>query len=319
MTDIPRPDPVAVTRRRLLKNAAGLAAATTVASAFSSCSTAQGAAGRPITRGRIRQSIAQWCFAEHWNLDELCRVAVDLGCRSVELVGPDAWPTLEKYGLTCAIAPNGMPDPPFVKGFNNPAYHEQILSVTRKTIDQCADFGIPTVIAFTGYKWRTADDPSSGEIPPDEGAANCVKGLKELCRHAEKKQVNVAIEILNTRASDHPMKGHPGYQGDHTDYVMDIVERVGSPNMKILFDIYHVQIMDGDVIRRLRQYKDYLGHVHTAGNPGRKELDEAQELNYRAIMLALAELDYQGFVGHEFIPTGDPLRGLRQACALCDV
>jgi hydroxypyruvate isomerase len=212
-----------------------------------------------------------------------------------------------------------MPDPPFVKGFNNPAYHEEILAVTKKTIDQCADVGVKTVIAFTGYKWRQADDPQSGEIPPEEGADNCVKGLKNLCGYAEKKGVNVAMEILNTRASDHPMKGHPGYQGDDTDYVMDIVQRVGSPSMKILFDIYHVQIMNGDVIRRIHQYKDYIGHVHTAGNPGRKELDESQEINFKGIMLALLEAGYDGFVGHEFIPTGDPMQGLRQACALCDV
>ena len=115
------------------------------------------------------------------------------------------------------------------------------------------------------------------------------------------------------------MKGHPGYQGDHTDYCVDIIKRVGSPNLKLLFDIYHVQIMDGDVISRIRQHKEYLGHIHTAGNPGRGELDAHQEIQYRAIMEALADVGYQGFVGQEFIPTRDPLAGLKEAIAICDV
>jgi hydroxypyruvate isomerase len=125
--------------------------------------------------------------------------------------------------------------------------------------------------------------------------------------------------MLNSRVSDHPMKGHPGYQGDHTEYCIDIIKRVGSPNLKLLFDIYHVQIMDGDQIRRIRQFKDEIAHVHTAGNPGRGELDDKQEINYPPIMQALLEIGYQGWVGQEFIPTRDPLQGLRQAVALCDV
>ena len=125
--------------------------------------------------------------------------------------------------------------------------------------------------------------------------------------------------MLNTRDDTHPMKGHPGYQGDHTDYCIDIIKRVGSPYLKLLFDIYHVQIMDGDVIRRIHQYKDYIGHVHTAGNPGRAELDDHQEIAYKPIMEALVEVGYQGYVGQEFIPTRDPLQGLREAVALCDV
>jgi len=252
-------------------------------------------------------------------MEKTCQIAKQLGCKSVELVGPGDWPTLRKYGLTCAIAPNGMADPPFVKGFNNPKYHEEVIATTKKTIDSCAEFGVPTVIAFTGYKWRDAEDPNSGEISLEEGVENCVKGLKELCGYAEKKGVNVAMEILNTRATDHPMKGHPGYQGDHTDYCIEIIKRVDSARMKLLFDIYHVQIMDGDVIRRIRQHKDYIGHYHTAGNPGRGELDDKQEINYTAIMEEIAKTGYTGYVGQEFIPTRDPLQGLTEAVVLCDV
>ena len=144
-------------------------------------------------------------------------------------------------------------------------------------------------------------------------------GLKKLAAHAEQKGVTVCIEHLNTRDGSHPMKGHPGYQGDDIDYVANIVRRVGSPRVKLLFDIYHVQIMNGDVIRRLEECKDVIGHIHTAGNPGRAELDDKQEINYPPIMRKLVEMGYKGYVGHEFIPTRDPLAGLREAVQLCDV
>jgi hydroxypyruvate isomerase len=287
--------------------------------ALGSCASSQKNAGPAATKGHINHSIAYWCFSEHWSVEKTCQIARQLGCKSVELVGPSEFATLKKYGLTCAIVPNGTPDPPFVKGFNNTKYHAELLATTKKTIDSCAEFGVKTVIAFTGYKWRDAEDPKSGEISLEEGAENCVKGLKELCRYAEKKKVNVAIEILNTRATDHPMKGHPGYQGDHTDYCVEIIKRVGSPSMKLLFDIYHAQIMDGDIIRRINQYKDYIGHYHTAGNPGRNEIGDNQEINYRAIMKAIAKTGYEGYVGHEFIPTRDLLKSLREAVEICDV
>ncbi len=302
--------------RRNVMQAAGLGAA---ALTLGSCASGQKSSGKAATKGHINHSIVYWCFSEHWSVEKTCQIARQLGCKSVELVGPSDLPTLKKYGLTCAIAPNGTPDPPFVKGFNNTKYHAELLATTKKTIDSCAEFGVKTVIAFTGYKWRDAEDPKSGEISLEEGAENCVKGLKELCRYAEKKKVNIAIEILNTRATDHPMKGHPGYQGDHTDYCVEIIKRVGSPSMKLLFDIYHAQIMDGDIIRRINQYKDYIGHYHTAGNPGRNEIGDNQEINYRAIMKAIAKTGYEGYVGHEFIPTRDPLKSLREAVEICDV
>jgi hydroxypyruvate isomerase len=143
--------------------------------------------------------------------------------------------------------------------------------------------------------------------------------MKKAARLAEKKNVTLCLEMLNSRVTNHPMKGHPGYQGDHTDYCIDILKRVGSPRLKLLFDIYHVQIMDGDIITRIRDFKDYIGHVHTAGNPGRGELDDKQEISFPAIMRALLEIGYTGFVGQEFIPTRDPHQGLREAVALCDV
>jgi hydroxypyruvate isomerase len=303
----------------MLKMVAGTGVAGAAALGLVSCETVGTLGKQTVTKGRINQSVVYWCFSEYWSVEKTCQIARRLGCKSVELVGPKDWPTLKKYGLTCAIAPNGMADPPFVKGFNNPKYHDEVIATTKKTIDSCAEFGVKTVIAFTGYKWRDAEDPNSGEISLAEGADNCVKGLRQLCRYAEKKGVNVALEILNTRATDHPMKGHPGYQGDHTDYCIEIIKKVGSPRMKLLFDIYHVQIMDGDVIARIRQYKDYIGHYHTAGNPGRGELDNKQEINYAPIMKEIVKTGYTGYVGQEFIPTREPLAGLTEAVVLCDV
>jgi hydroxypyruvate isomerase len=291
----------------------------TALAAFQASAGGQETSGGAV-KGRIKQSVAFWCFKQAgWDLDKTCQVARELGCRSVELLSPEDWPTLKRHGLVCAIASNGMPGAPFMRGFNNPRYHEEVVARTKSAIDACAAAGFPNVIAFTGYKWRDADDPSSGEISLAEGADNCVKALKQVVAHAEKQGVNVCLEHLNTRDSSHPMKGHPGYQGDDLDYVAQIVRRVGSPRMKLLFDIYHVQIMNGDLLRRIDQHKEIIGHVHTAGNPGRGELDDAQEIQYPAVMRKLLEIGYSGYVGQEFIPTRDPLAGLRQAVAACDV
>lgn len=304
-----------VDRRRLLQGAlAGAALAPLAASSA--------AEEKAVKNGRIKQSIVFWCFnamGDKWSIDKTCEVAKQLGVTSIELGGPENWPTLKKHGLTCAIASNGMPGAPFMKGFNNPAYHEQVIAVTKKTIDACADFGCPAVIGFTGYKWKNADDPKSGEISREDGEKNCIKGLKEVASYAEQKKVTICVEHLNTRDDSHPMKGHPGYQGDDLDYLAGILRKVGSPRVKLLFDIYHVQIMHGDVIRRIEQTKDVIGHIHTAGNPGRGELDDKQEINYPPIMRKLLEIKYDGYVGQEFIPTRDPLKGLQEAVKWCDV
>ena len=272
--------------------------------------------------GRIKHSVVFWCFnvgGDLWDIEKTCEISKRLGCVSVEICGPETWGVLKKHGMTCAIAPNGMPGAPFMKGFNNPRYHDEVITTTSKMIDDCAAANVPNVIAFTGYKWNHADDPTSGEISAEDGAAHCIAGLKKIATHAEKKGVTICVEHLNTRDGSHPMKGHPGYQGDDIDYVCDIVRKVGSPRVKVLFDIYHVQIMNGDVIRRIEECKDVIGHVHTAGNPGRGELDDKQEINFPPIMRKLLEIGYDGYVGHEFIPTRDPVTGLREAIQLCDV
>ena len=302
-------------RRQVLQGAVAAAAGVAAAPAE--------AADPPAARnGRVRQSLVFWCFnarGERWDVERTCEVAKQLGVPSVEIVGPEHWPVLRKHGLTCAIAPNGMPGMPFMRGFNNPQFHAENLERTGRMIDACADARFPSVITFVGYKWRNPDDPNSGAIPQDEAARNCVNGLKELARHAERKGVTVCLEHLNSRDGSDPMKGHPGYQGDDLDFCVDILRKVGSPRVKLLVDIYHVQLMHGDLIRRIEANKDLIGHVHTAGVPGRGELDENQEINYPAVIRKLIDGGYTGYVGQEFIPTRDPLAGLKQAVKVCDV
>jgi sugar phosphate isomerase/epimerase len=268
----------------------------------------------------MKQSLAYWCLNGppwNWDIDRICAAAVELGCESVELVPVELWPLLRKYSLTCAIAHNGMPGAPFVKGLNNPRYREEVIARTRLAIDQAADFGVPNVIAFTGFKWRDAEDPTSVEIPPQEGASLTSQGLAELGGYAASRNVTVCLEHLNSRDDSDPMKGHPGYQGDDIDYCAEIVKQAACANVKLLFDIYHVQIMNGDVIRRLHQYGPLLGHIHTAGCPGRGELDETQEIYYPAVVRALRNAGYRGYIGQEFVPVREPMEGLRQAVRIC--
>ncbi len=294
-------------RRDLLRGAmaasAGLLAAGTTAGRLLNAEETAAPAKR---KGRIHQSLVHWCYSDFWSVEEFCKLAVSLGVPSIELIDPKHWPTLKKYGLTCAISSSHG----FQRGPNHKENWDFCRDKLTTKIEQAAEFGCPSVITFTGM---------AGEMSPEEGADNCVQFFKELMPLAEKKKVNLCLEMLNTRDDSHPMKGHPGYQGDNTEYCIEILKRVGSPRMLLLFDIYHVQIMDGDVIRRIRQHKDYLGHIHTAGNPGRAELDDTQEINYPPIMRALLEVGYTGYVGQEFIPTRDAFTGLREAVALCDV
>jgi hydroxypyruvate isomerase len=305
--------PNSLSRREVL----GAAAIATVASFSNSAKTAANDDFKPaVLHGRIKQSVVQWCFQKHWEVEQTCRVTKQLGGESVELVAPSHWPTLKKHGLICAIASSHS----FTQGMNSLKYREACQEKIRATIDACAEAGFPTVITFTGFDHETDAAPGATprRIDPDEGIRNCVAGYKEIMGYAEKKGINLALEMLNSRV-DENMKGHPGYQGDHIDYCLEIIRQVGSPRFGLLFDIYHVQIMDGDIIRRIHQCKDVILHVHTAGNPGRRELDDQQEINYPPIMRALLDIGYTGYVGQEFIPTGDPLDGLQSAVQLCDV
>jgi hydroxypyruvate isomerase len=297
--------------RRQLIQSAGAAVAGSALVAVGSAAEGKKGVKKVIQKGRIKQSVVGWCFAPYWKPKELIPLAKQLGCESVELISPTFFPLLKEHGLECAIASIKIEGgPPFEKGFNNPKYHEEVIQATRNSIDACAEYGFKRVISFTGF---------AEGLSREEGAANCVEGYKKIVGYAEQKDVTICLEMLNTRDDTHPMKGHPGYQGDKTEYCVDIIKEVGSSHLKLLFDIYHVQIMDGDVIRRIHEHKDVIAHIHTAGNPGRAELDLTQEINYAACMQALLDIEYDGYVGQEFIPTRDPLEGLKEALAWCDV
>ena len=254
--------------------------------------------------GRIRQSVIYWCF-KPMSVEELARGAARMGMKSVELVAPEYWPMLKKLGLICAMTPSHG----FAKGFAHREEHELCLETLRKSIDDSAEAGFPSVITFSGFRRG---------ISEEEGMRNMVEGLKKIAGHAEKKKVTLCLEMLNSRVNIE-MKGHPDYFCDKIETAVEICKKVGSDRVKVLFDIYHVQIMEGDLITRIKEFHPYIGHYHTAGVPGRNEIDGPQEINYPAVMRAIAETGFDGYVGQEFIPTTDKFASLSQAVKLCDV
>jgi len=231
-----------------------------------------------------------------------------MGMTAMEGINAKFYPRLRELGMN----PSLVGSHGFGNGPASRANHAECIARLREGIDLAAEFGAPGVITFTGMREEGLTD--------ERMAQNCVDCWKEVIGYAEHKRVNLCLEHLNSRDDSHPMKGHPGYFGDHVDFCVELIRRVGSPRMKLLFDIYHVQIMDGDVIRRLRQHRDVIGHIHTAGVPGRGELDATQELNFPPIMRTLLDLGYTGYTAHEFIPTwDDPLASLRHGVEVCDV
>ena len=257
---------------------------------------------RTSATNKIRQSVCRWPYAQI-PLDELCRQAVSLGIEGVELVGPSEWAVLKKHGLTCPMA-NGA-EPGIDVGFIDPSLHAELRRRYESVIPQVAEAGFPQLICFTG---------NANGIDPETGMKNFEKGIKPLLSLAEKSNIILCLELFNTKVD------HPGYMADNTAWGIELCDRLGSDHFKLLYDIYHMQIMEGDIIRTIRQYHDYFSHYHTGGVPGRNEIDSTQELNYPAIMRAIADTGYQGFVGQEFIPTREnPFYSLREAVQLCDV
>ncbi|MCC7375228.1 MAG: TIM barrel protein [Verrucomicrobiales bacterium] len=264
-------------------------------------------AGFRVRNGRIRQSIMGWTY-NPMPVPELARLCRDIGLVAMEGVDPKFYPEIRELGLEISLVGSHG----FAKGPCNRANHPEVLQRLREGIELAARIGCRRVITFTGMR-----EPG---LDKETGASNCVEAWKQVISLAERNQVFLCLEHLNSRDNSHPMKGHPGYFGDDVDFCADLIHRVGSPNMKLLFDIYHVQIMNGDVIRRLRQYKDIIGHIHTAGVPGRGELDDQQEINYPAVMRAILDIGYTGFVAQEFLPTWpDRALALRHAANVCDV
>ncbi len=250
--------------------------------------------------GRIRQSVCQWCY-DRIPLSDLCAAAKRIGLLSVELLGEKDWATVKSYGLTCAMA-NG---PSTIRvGLNRPSEHARLVAESERLLPLVAAAGLPNMIVFSGNR----DGMSDGE-----GLANCVTGLKRITQLAEQLGVTVCMELLNSKVD------HKDYMCDRTPWGAELVRQVGSPRFKLLYDIYHMQIMEGDVIRTIRDNFGAIGHFHTGGVPGRNEIDESQELFYPAVMRAIADLGYTGFVGQEFIPLRDPLASLAQGVKICDV
>ena len=287
-----------ISRRSLLENVA-IGAAGTLAAAEMVRTAGAAETGRG---GRIKQSICKWCY-RNMTVDQLAGHAARLGYKSVELLAPKDWATVRKHGLTCAMC-TGTGPITIGSCLNRRENHSAVVAELRKNIELAADAGVPNVICFSGNR--------KGQ-PDDVGLEICAEGLKKVVGLAEKKKVNVCMEILNSRVN------HKDYQCDKSAWGIELCKRVGSPRFGLLNDIYHVQIMEGDIIRTIRDHHQYFFHYHTGGNPGRNEIDDTQELNYAAIMRAIVDTGYQGYVGQEFIPKRDPGASLAQAFQICDV
>ena len=267
-------------------------------------------------KGNIKQVIAAWPFMNtgpKWTPEEFLTHARSLGVAGVELFPVENWDLLKKTNMVCAATKSHT----FVKGMNNKNHHPECFSALEKAIKATSAAGFPNVMTFTGLA-DTSQEPNGSIVSPEEGMKNCIEGYKKMAKIAEQHNVSMILEPLNSKVAEN-MKGHPGYQGDHISYCMEIIKAVSSPGLKLLFDVYHIQVMDGDIIRHINEYNEYIGHVQIAGVPGRGEVGYRQEINYKAVMHALLKNGYEGYVGHEWIPTGDALAGLKEGVAICDV
>jgi len=259
----------------------------------------------PPRRNRIHQSVSRWCYKDI-PLDHLCAAAAGMGLKGIDLLEISEWEIPARHGLVCTMGYAGGGE--IGNALNRLENHAAIEAAFRRNIPLAAKAGVPNVITFSGL--RTGPN---GAISDEEGARNCVTGLKRIKHIAEDNGVTVCMELLNSK------RDHPGYMCDHTAWGVRVVEEVGSPRIKLLYDIYHMQIMEGDLIATIRQNAKWLGHFHTGGVPGRHELDDTQEIQWPAVMRAIAETGFTGYVAREFVPTRDPLTSLRQAVDLCDV
>lgn len=259
----------------------------------------------PVQRkGRLKQCVTGGVFGRGRSLEENARDAAKLGAVGFDLIGPKDWPILKKYGLLPTMVPGfggTIPD-----ALNRKENHDRIEKLMHEGIDTCAAYGAPNLITFSGNRNGMSDA---------EGADNCVLFLNKVKAHAEDKGVNICMELLNSKVN------HKDYMNDHTAWGVDVCKRVNSPRVKLLYDIYHLQIMEGDIVRTIRDNFQYLAHFHTGGNPGRHEINESQELNYHFVAKAIADLGYTGYVAHEYSPAqgNDPLKSLNEAMQIFEV
>src|SRR3984885_5831006 len=263
----------------------------------------------PASKGRLKQCVTSFPFDPKSSFEDRCRVAAGLGCVGFDLIGPKDWPTLKKYGLIPTMASSAgvtMED-----GIIHKEAHEKSLASLGAAIDECAAGGAPNIITVGGQRRGMSNE---------EGADNAVAFLNRIKARAEDKGVNICMEVMNSKLED-PGLGRKDQICDHLAWGVDVVKRVNSPRVKILFDIYHVQIMDGDICRNIQQNFQWIGHFHTGGVPGRNELDDTQELNYHFIAKTIADLGYMGYIAHEFRPSPgrDPIQSLKQAIEIITV
>ncbi|MDD4869940.1 MAG: TIM barrel protein [Kiritimatiellae bacterium] len=288
---------VSISRRDLLWNIAGGAILVTAGSG----SSVIGAEDKPAStqlKGRIKQAACGGVFGKNKTFEEKCEICTKLGLKGMDFIGPNDWPTLKKYGLICTMVQGGA------RGFNRKENHDSCIESLKKNIALTADAGFPNVVVFSGNRDGISDEA---------GMENCAEGLKKIAAFAEEKKINVCMELLNSK------RNHKGYQCDRTAWGAEVCKKVGSPRIKLLYDIYHMQVQEGDVIATIRENIQYIGHFHTAGVPGRNEIDESQELYYPAIMQAIVDLKYEGYVAHEYSPKKDPIESLKKAIQLCDI
>jgi hydroxypyruvate isomerase len=281
-------------RRELLR--AGVAAA-----GASLLGAAAPSAGRAVVKGRLKQSVSRWCYGRIPDA-EFYRAVADMGLTAVDLLKQEEWVAVREFGLVCSMGYGGGGT--IENGLNDPKNHDAIVAGLTASIPGAAKLGVPNLITFFGNRRGMADEVAR---------ANCVSALNRIKAIAEDHGVTVCVELLNSKVD------HKDYQGDRSAFGVSVVKAVGSSRVKLLDDIYHMQIMEGDVIRTIRENHEWIAHYHTGGVPGRHELDETQELNWRAVCAAIADTGFTGYVAHEFEPTRDPLTSLREAVALCDV
>jgi len=291
-----------ISRRSALRKVTGVTVALAAAGSFSHRLPAAEEASAPAVQGRIHHSVCRWCYGKI-PLDELCRAAKQIGIQSIDLLQTSDFPTLKKHGLICAMV-TGVPGG-IDRGLNRTENHDQIVAFFEKTAPIVADYGYPNIILMSGNRNGMNDE---------QGLENCVIGAKRIASIAEKYKVTACIELLNSK------RDHPDYMGDHSSWGVELCKRVGSERFKLLYDIYHMQIMEGDVIATIRENHQSIAHYHTGGVPGRGEIDETQEINYRAVMKAILQTGFTGFVAQEFVPKRpDSIASLRQGIQICDV
>jgi hydroxypyruvate isomerase len=266
-----------------------------------SSQSARASEGRVVKNGRLKQSVSRWPYNKI-PLPEFCRAVADMGLTAVDLLEEPEWTMARDHGLICSMGYAGGGS--IRDGLNVTANHDAIARNFERLIPRAEALQVPNVITFFGNRMGMADD---------RARANCVAGLNRVKKIAEDHGVTICVELLNSKIN------HPDYQGDRTAFGVEIVKAVGSPRVKLLYDIYHMQIMEGDLMRTIHDQQAYIGHYHTGGVPGRHELDATQEVNWPAVCRAIVDTGFTGYLAHEFVPTRDPLTSLREAVALCDV